>query len=133
MRIELRLSAQSFRSPEAFATWIQKTLRLIAELNSELIYNRVVPPFSLSRVRYEREPPGEETFVDAATCNAVGHGDCAHVAAYLLGELWLAGDSAADINVIWFPPARRFGGRTYHVRVRRGDGMIRDPSKERGM
>lgn len=132
MRIELRLSSQSFRSPEAFAQWIQKQLRLIAELNSELIYNRVVPPFSRSLVRYEREPLGQETFVDAQTCNAAGKGDCAHFGAYLLGELWLAGDIGADINVIWFPPSRS-GGRTYHVRVRRGDGSIRDPSKERGM
>lgn len=132
MRIELCLSARSFKNPEAFASWVQKQLRLIAELNSELIYNRVVPPFSRSLVRYEREPEGQETFVDAATCNAAGHGDCAHVGAYLLGELWLSGDCRADINVIWFPP-HIDGGRTYHVRVRKGDGTIRDPSKERGM
>jgi hypothetical protein len=132
MRIVVQVARESFRTPEAFARWVQKELRLIAELNCELIHNRIVPPLSRSRVRYVREPLGQETFVDAKTCNDAGGGDCAHLGAWCLGELWLAGETAADINVIWFPP-NSSGGRTYHVRVRRADGSIKDPSKERGM
>lgn len=90
-----------------------------------------MPPLYKGKVRYRREARNRESFVDAAVVYKRGHGDCAHLAAYRVGELWAAGEKGADIRLHW----REWddGHRLYHVLVRRANGRIEDPSRLLGM
>jgi len=116
---------------KAGAEFAMHALRGIARVNQDLIQRRIVPPLYQSGVRYVREPPREETFADAAHVYREQGGDCSSLAAYRLGELWAAGESAADIRVHW--RGYKDGYRLYHITVRRGDGSIEDPSRLLGM
>lgn len=82
-----------------------------------------VPPLYDSGVRYQREPnsgEGWEEWADPWSVSSRGWGDCDDLVMYRVAELLAAGE-AAGINVIW-------DGYRYHVRVRRADQSIEDPS-----
>ncbi|MEJ2325395.1 MAG: hypothetical protein P8Y25_00685 [Chromatiaceae bacterium] len=81
-------------------------------------------------VRFKREPKGVETFVDAATCNWQGHGDCAHLAAWRAAELIERDHEPATLMIRW---RRRRYPKLFHVVVRRADQSIEDPSRKLGM
>lgn len=87
-----------------------------------------------SGVVYEREPRGQDLWQSYAELIGHGSGDCEDLVSARVGELlWLAerglpgGDAQAYPSMIYTGPGVR------HVRVRRGDGSIEDPSKRLGM
>jgi hypothetical protein len=84
---------------------------------------RPLPPLYSSGVRYAPEPglgSGEEEWADPWTVARRGWGDCDDLVAWRVAELLLAGE-AAGVNCIWT-------GQRYHVRVRRANGSLEDPS-----
>jgi hypothetical protein len=94
----------------------------LVSINVGDIKRRKVPPLYQSGVYFQPEAPGFESFRDAANVYRVGHGDCAHLSAWRVGELIAKGEPA-NLAVKWLRGRRRF-----HVVVRRGDGRIEDPS-----
>jgi hypothetical protein len=83
-----------------------------------------------SGVRYLEEPRGRDDWQDIPETLARDKtGDCEDLAAWRIAELRMHGESAR--------PAVRAsvirGVLTYHIRVRRADGSIEDPSRELGM
>lgn len=84
------------------------------------------PPLYTSGIRYQREPEGRENWQTASESLARGFGDCEDLAAYRAAELWAAGEPAA-IDI------KRVNAELIHIRVRRSDGTIEDPSKLLGM
>lgn len=86
-----------------------------------------LPALYAGRIRYERERAGRERWQTAEETARLGYGDCEDLAAYRLGELWMAGESKARARVVAITPTLR------HVMVARGDGTLEDPSKKLGM
>jgi hypothetical protein len=83
-----------------------------------------------SGVRYLEEPRGRDDWQDIPETLARDKtGDCEDLAAWRIAELRFRGEAAN--------PAIRAslirGVLTYHVRVRRSDGSIEDPSRKLGM
>lgn len=89
-----------------------------------------MPPLYDSGVRYAVEDG--ESVTDALTTYYAGLGDCAHLTAWRLAELWIAGERRADVHVFW-RRLRKAGRRVFHILIRRADGHIEDPSKILGM
>ncbi len=80
------------------------------------------------RVRYRREPAGQERWDTWPEVLARGYGDCEDLAAWRAAELRYTGaDPGASVAVI------RTGPSTMHAVVRRTGGRIEDPSKRLGM
>jgi hypothetical protein len=83
-----------------------------------------------SGVRYVEEPRGRDDWQDIPeTLSRDKTGDCEDLAAWRIAELRVRGEPAR--------PAIRAGMLrgvlTYHVRVRRADGTVEDPSRKLGM
>ena len=131
MLIAIQVSGRSGRNPLTFSWFVRRALEGMVIVNRAQIKAGEVGPLYASGVRYRDEPPGTETFRDAYTINRLGHGDCAHLAAWRVAELQEQGEKS-NIRVKWFKrkPGR---GRLYHIQVRRGNGKIEDPSKLLGM
>lgn len=85
-----------------------------------------IPPLYRSGVRYQREARGREDWQSIASVLARRKGDCEDLASWRVAELHAAGEAAARIVL-----SRR--GALWHVRVRRANGQIEDPSKRLGM
>ena len=86
------------------------------------------PHFYSSGVTYATET-GTELLLDWVHCLAKGTGDCASLAAWRLGELLRQGEKASiSIDV-----CERDEADYLHVRVRRENGSIDDPSRKLGM
>lgn len=82
-----------------------------------------VPPLYEAGIKYRLEPnsgEGWEEWADPWSVARRGWGDCDDLVMYRVAEL-LQGGEDASINVIW-------DGTRYHVRVRRADGSVEDPS-----
>ena len=86
------------------------------------------PPLYRSGVRYERE--GGEVFSDILTTLRRGWGDCEDLACWRVAELRRAGETRARPHVTLGQEA---GHPLFHIRVRRGNGAIEDPSALLGM
>ena len=118
----------------------RRFLRGVVAANRLLIRKGLLPPLYRSNVLYQREPKGQETFVDAGLVHRRGHGDCAHLAAWRVAELQEALVRAIKAGRVK-PGARmpslrlymRPKHRTVHVQVRHSDGRIEDPSRFLGM
>lgn len=88
-----------------------------------------LPPLYVSGVRYAPEPnagDGWEEWADPWTVHRRGWGDCDDLVAWRLAELLAAGE-AATVQVVGTGDGHRWGPR-FHVRVRRADGTLEDPS-----
>ncbi len=84
-----------------------------------------VPPLYKSGIRYQREPnegTGLEEWADPWTVAKRGWGDCDDLIGYRVAELRVAGEPAT-VQV-----CRKRGTKRFHVRVRRADGRVEDPS-----
>lgn len=122
----------SKRQPVLFAHFAREVLKGIVLLNRGAIRAGIVPPLYRSGVTYREEPPGVETFRDAETVLELGHGDCAHLAAWRVAELRERGEPAS-LRITSKLSVLRPGTRLYHIVVRRGDGSVEDPSRKLGM
>ena len=80
-----------------------------------------------SGIRYQREPAGRENWQTAAETLARGFADCEDLAAYRLAELHRQGEEQATIDV------KQVNPDLMHIRVRRADGTLEDPSRILGM
>lgn len=112
----------------------------VVAVNRLLIRKGKLPLLYRSNVLYQREPKGEETFVDGSTVYERGHGDCAHLAAWRVAELQeslreaiASGKVSPDAPQPRLRLYMRPKHRTVHVQVRHSDGRIEDPSRLLGM
>lgn len=83
------------------------------------------------RVRYEREPVGQEDWKDIPTVLADGHGDCEDLACWLAAEYVVRRKIEARPRLTWRPQAN--GAMLYHITVMLPNGEVEDPSKKLGM
>lgn len=99
----------------------------LVAVNVELMRTRSqLPPLYASGVRYRRER-GTERWQTCEQVFSARVGDCEDLAAWRVAELHQAGEVDA------VPIVTRTGRRLWHVRVRRADGTIEDPSRILGM
>lgn len=127
MRIELYLAwPKDSKEGAQAARWIVKAMALCSM--PQVLSGRV-PPLYDSGVRYAAEKG--ESVTDALTTYSAGVGDCAHLAAWRLAELWAAGERGADCRIHWREYSN--GRKVFHVLIRRTDGTIEDPSRLLGM
>jgi hypothetical protein len=130
--MKLAVVVGSERTKRAFATWVKTTLDALVDISTKQLSSLRLPPLYSVGV-YRSEPAGEESFVDAETFAKNGfRGDCAHLSVYRCAELRNLGEKASCC-VRWKPSRRRPGTWVFHVRVRRSDGTIEDPSRILGM
>jgi len=92
------------------------------------------PPIYASGVRYEPEPPGQEQWLTIPWIlmrKAQGRGaDCEDLACWRTAELRVrAGENA---KAVW-SCRKTAKGTVYHIRVKRSNGKIEDPSAALGM
>lgn len=110
-------------------------LQALAEVDRlELIANPRIPRLYRSLVRW-RDADGEfngkaEEFTTIEPLLARGHGDCKDLSAWRVAELRYHDGEVAGFVLTPFEHKK---GRTYHIRVRRADGSIEDPSQLLGM
>lgn len=107
---------------------------LSALLSLNLIFlqtNLGIPPLYRSGVRYRREnrvEGSEERWGTIPQCLDAGLGDCEELAAWRAAEMiWSGEDPSARPEIYHVRPG------LWHVRVRRGDGSLEDPSRILGM
>lgn len=84
---------------------------------------------------YQREPYGQEQWLTIPYCvlrRDQGRGiDCEDAACWRAAELVVKrGESA---KAIWTSKVGQNGKRSYHIRTKRGDGRVEDPSYALGM
>jgi hypothetical protein len=138
---------------EGTSNWLRKSrifgsvikALLDAQVRNNLLYlslHRGVPQLYASGVRYQNEPEGQtfnghpaEEFALIPVVLARKWGDCDDLAPWRVAEL-IHGGERAKIRVQW--RARRLangqlGRKYFHIVVRRGNGLIEDPSAELGM
>lgn len=112
--------------PATRATFEAALLGLVA-VNVALMRTRSqLPPLYASGVRYQRER-GTERWQTCEQVFSARVGDCEDLAAWRVAELHQAGEVDAA------PIVTRTGRKLWHVRVRRADGTIEDPSRILGM
>ena len=120
--------------PVAGAMGLEVAVESLARLNQ--VYLRThphTPPLYRSGVVYLRDAdlgtqdtPATELWVTIPDCRRLGGADCKVLAAWRIAELREGGDTAARCLL-------SRNGHLWHVRVRRGDGSIEDPSARLGM
>ena len=125
MRLLIQVDPAVFAGPVPFANWVRAHLVIMVAVDRVLIRARKVRPIYRAGVKFREEPKGQETFVDALTCQRRGYGDCAHLAAWRCAELQETGEKAT-LRIQWKHPV-------YHVQVRRQNRQIEDPSALLGM
>jgi hypothetical protein len=101
---------------------IQAAVEGLVAMNRQLIALHRPPRLYSSGVVYRREPPGRERWQNVAQTYQLGEGDCEDLAAIRTAELQEDGEDAR-VEVV------KTGPRRYHVRVRRSDGAVEDPSR----
>lgn len=111
---------------------IDAGLEAVTRLDEQLIKAGKVPLFDealvAGRVRWQPEPPGQEHFDHAGIVNSRGWGDCDDLAPWAAATERVTGrDPSATARIT------RSGATTWHARVHRADGSVRDPSIEAGM
>lgn len=130
MRVSVVVGSK--RSKRAFATWVKITLDALVDISTAQLLSLRLPSLYSVGV-YRSEPRGTESFVDAETFAKNGfRGDCAHLSVYRCAELRNLGERASCC-VRWKPSMRKPGMWIFHVRVRRQNGTIEDPSRILGM
>lgn len=134
--------------PEAFREDLADVVRALASINARKMQSGRFAPLYGSHIRWVRTRPYVASECNGDICHAPeradlwqdrialeesGEGDCKDLVAVRLAELWLEGDLDADVEVILFPDALGKNYDLYHVVLRRGDGVVEDPSRELGM
>lgn len=111
---------------------LNAALEPITRLNEAMIRAGEVPSFDRAlkngHVRWQPEPPGQESFDHAAIVLGRRWGDCDDIAPYAAGSLRASGADPGARAIV-----RKSGPKTWHAVVQRSDGMIEDPSKRAGM
>lgn len=120
--MELLISSSVFGSSTVL--FIKETVEAMGRFNASIC----CPPLYSSGVTYATET-GTELLLDWVHCLAKGTGDCASLAAWRLGELLRQGEKAS----ISIEVKEREEADYLHVRIRRNDGSIEDPSRKLGM
>lgn len=112
---------------------------LAAAAAAELVTNREIPLLYESGCRYQREARDrsgarlEEWRSPLAVCEA-GAGDCEDLAAYRVAELReRLGEPSARFDVLSQEPRPGREHWLFHIRIRRQDGRLEDPSRLLGM
>lgn len=111
----------------ATASALDGALEGLVCTNVALLDASPLPPLYRSGVRYQRERQRREVWQTCAQAFAAGVADCEDLAAWRAAELRRAGESEACAF------ATKVGSHTWHVRTRRADGTIEDPSIMLGM
>ena len=88
------------------------------------------PDLYRSGVRYQAEPMGQEQWLTIPFVLRQGFGDCEDLACWRTAELRVRYNERAV--AVW-SGRRTPRGLLYHIRVRRGNGAIEDPSFLLGM
>lgn len=129
--IQIELASPQLRgSARLFAETVRCLIQALVMVNRiALKTDSRIPPLYSSGVRYIAEN-GKESFVDLYVVLQNGGGDCAHLCAWRVAELQNAGENAT-IRIAW--KTTRRGPRLFHVQVRRGNGIVEDPSVLLGM
>lgn len=91
--------------------------------------NPATPKIFSSGTVYKREAPGSDNWQDTERTLELRSGDCEDLCAWRTAELRAAGEDAHCDLLEFIDNGITF----FHVRVRRGDGSIEDPSKILGM
>ena len=105
-----------------FGPAIEAALEGLVALNVERMARRRYPPLYATKIRYRREPRGQEDWQSADRVLAAGSGDCEDLAGYRAAELRIGGE-LAYAGVVPIADGK------YHAVVYRGDGSIEDPSR----
>lgn len=130
MDIVIRLGSDAGH-PHVMAHFVRECLKGIVLQNRAQLRAGEVPHLYNSGVRFKPEADGVETFADALTTYQTGYGDCAHLAAWRVADLQEMGEPAS--LRIEYGPGRNPNVYLFHVVVRRGNGLIEDPSRLLGM
>jgi hypothetical protein len=106
-------------------------LTCLVELNVTFLRRHPrTPRLYESGVRYNEEVPGQEHWLTIPWVLAQGWADCEDLCAYRVAELRAAGERSA--RCVW--SFHHLPGKLLaHIRVRRGNGKIEDPSAILGM
>ena len=106
---------------------------LEALIASNMAYLEVVPNAPMlynAGIRYTPDEVGDEKWKDIPQVLATRAGNCKEFASWRVAELRARGDDLARPIVV----TTQEGPRTlFHIVVRRGDGIIEDPSRILGM
>lgn len=120
MYVVARLPARD----RALAASMRRVLLALAEgYAAHVREGHPLPPLRTTRIRFSPEPSagiGIEDWADPWTVLKRGYGDCDDLVLYRLTELLALGERAT-VSVIW-------QGSGFHVRVRRANGALEDPS-----
>lgn len=122
-KFDVMLDSVQLRDRRVFALLVRALLSQLLAINVGARKRGEVPPLYSTRVYFRPEPPGVETFRDAVNTYRMGHGDCAHLAAWRAADLIVKGEKAS--LAVKYPKA---GQRLFHVVVRRENRAIEDPS-----
>ena len=109
------------------AACMEAALEGLTALNAAIIAGHGLPDVYEAGVRYRRERPGRERWLNAAETFALGYGDCEDLATWRAA--WLRVHHAEPARAIPIPG----GPGTIHIVVQRADGSIEDPSADLGM
>lgn len=104
---------------------IRHTLQSLAEVWAEEMRRKPLPALYTSDIRYRPEPwagGGTEEWADPYEVLERGWGDCDDLVLYRVAELIASGENAT-VQTMW-----KRGTKRHHVRVRRANGAVEDPS-----
>jgi hypothetical protein len=111
---------------------IRPILESLVKVNQLYLLTHHVPLLYESGVRYQNEPPGlgYEDFAIIPSVLRRGWGDCDDLAPWRVAELRQRYGEKAKIRIQWKKHPK---GKLFHIVVRRGSGLIEDPSAKLGM
>lgn len=118
-----RPSPADLRSNDRILALLERLVRR----NVVLISHGHIPPLYQSGVYYEKEPPGQDNWLDCEETLRAGKGDCEDLGCWLAGQLRANGDHRARAVVKDVRPGLK------HVQVRDGRNRLLDPSRVLGM
>lgn len=108
---------------------LTRMLSTLVDVNVDYLKRYPMPPLYSSGVRYIGEQVGQEEWLAAPWVQARGGADCEDLCAWRVAELRIAGERA---NCVWSKHVSA-DSILYHIRVKRGNGSIEDPSLNLGM
>ncbi len=117
------LTRLPFTGP-ALALASKELLECLAGIAARGLREKPLPLLYQSRVRYQKEPnsgTGVEEWATPWDVNERGWGDCDDLVIWRVAELRAQGENAT-VQVVWI-------GKRFHVRVRRANGSVEDPSR----
>lgn len=107
---------------------LELCLGLLVAVDRVYLRTHSVTPLYRSGIRYRREVSGSEVWQSTPVLYASGYGDCEDLAAHRAAELIESGEDVGARAVL-----RCVRPGLWHAAVRRGSGLIEDPSAKLGM